>query len=87
MKYVIVSRSQGRKGGRRGFGGPDRYAMLLAVPEGVEVPSVLNRARLARLGIEIEGYGEYYSQHGYVRGLAAQVNARLEARKAELESK
>lgn len=88
MQYIIVTRTQRARGsgGRGHFGGPDRYAALLAVPEGVEVPAALRADILEKRGVEVIDRGEYYSRSGGKRGLNAQVMARLEAQKAALEA-
>lgn len=51
MRYEIHTRSHSTK---RGFS----YVAVTVTPEGVEVPRVLNKAQLAKLGIEIHYFGE-----------------------------
>ena len=63
MKAEVHIRSQHAKRGRSGFSGPNTYVAVTVAPEGVEVPSYLNRAVLAKRGIEIFYFGEGYNEY------------------------
>ena len=76
MKYELHTRSQHSRGSSIGrFGGPDTYvAVTIALNEAI-VPYVLNRAILAKRGIEIKYFGEGYSQHTGPKSMLAQAIA------------
>ena len=62
-KATVEVRSQHSVGSSRGFGGPDTYAAVQAVPEGVEPLRSLNSSHAEKRGIVIVYCGEGYSQN------------------------
>ena len=74
MSIITEVRSQKSRGSSSGgFGGPDRYTVVLRVPAGALVPRALQAPVLARRGITVLYRGEYYSRHGWIRGMARRV--------------
>lgn len=76
MTYKIVTRSQKSRGSRVGrFGGPDQYMAVLVLPEGVEEPTALREAVLAKRGITMYRVGEFYGRSTGPRSRYAQCAA------------
>jgi hypothetical protein len=77
MTTQIVTRSQHSNGSSaHRFGGPNRYMVVLVVPDGVEVPYVLRQSVLAKRGIKYFYIGEYYGEHTGPRSTYARLLAR-----------
>lgn len=65
MTYHIVTRSQHAAKGRAGFAGPDHYAAIVSVPEGVAFDprsTPLSLRTLKSKGIAVRFVGEYYGR-------------------------
>ncbi len=82
MTYHICTRSQHAPKGPRGFGGPDHYAAIVSVPEGVDFDpqsTPLSLRNLKSKGIAIRYVGEYYDRFAGPRSRRAYVLAEARA--------
>ena len=62
FNYEVQIRKQHSNGSSaHQFGGPDTYVAVIATPEGVKAPKVLNRSILRMRGIKYQYIGEGYS--------------------------